>query len=563
MAAFLITCVIIQAVLLWDIDCRPLKNGPMYKAQSTGGGYKAPGVYQAEVEVNPGYGGTSSQSGHGYQDGSAMAPPPGYDSDSTHGASQDGSWVMSPIAFSGGQGGSSISPRRPFPSPPPQESFPGELLQVEATNEKGAYESETQEKGTPPLPASAPQLGASMPSAFSRGSSFPFNMRFLRGQYLPGTYTDYTSSLENERDDSQENHYIVYDSPSSSEEEQQQQQQQWEGQQQEWDSVQPVWRRRRQQQQQGQTIPRASPQSVQMASLGMPSGSGQQAQSFPTSVIIQAVLLWDIDCRPLKNGPMYKAQSTGGGYKAPGVYQAEVEVNPGYGGTSSQSGHGYQDGSAMAPPPGYDSDSTHGASQDGSWVMSPIAFSGGQGGSSISPRRPFPSPPPQESFPGELLQVEATNEKGAYESETQEKGTPPLPASAPQLGASMPSAFSRGSSFPFNMRFLRGQYLPGTYTDYTSSLENERDDSQENHYIVYDSPSSSEEEQQQQQQQQQWEGQQQEWDSVQPVWRRRRQQQQQGQTIPRASPQSVQMASLGMPSGSGQQAQSFPTRYYQ
>ncbi|XP_030222464.1 alpha-protein kinase 1 [Gadus morhua] len=242
MAAFLITCVIIQAVLLWVIECRPLKNGPMYKARSTGGGsYKAPG-----------------------------------DPESTHGASQDGSWVMSPITFSGGQGGSSTSNGSPSALPPPPESFPGELLQVEATNEKGAYESETQEKGTPPLPASAPQLGASMPSAFSRGSSFPFNMRFLRGQYLTGTYTDYTSSLENGRDDSQENHYIVYDSPSSSEEEQQQQQEQqweeeeqWEGQQQEWDSVQPVW-----QQQQGQ--------SVQMASLGMPSGYGQQAQSFPT-----------------------------------------------------------------------------------------------------------------------------------------------------------------------------------------------------------------------------------------------------------------------------------------
>ncbi|XP_059916526.1 uncharacterized protein LOC132464260 [Gadus macrocephalus] len=279
MAAFLITCVIIQAVLLWDIECRPLKNGPMYKAGSTGGGsYKAPGVYQSEVEVNPGYGGTSSQSGHGYQDGSAMAPPPGYVPDSKHGASQDGSWVMSPITFSGGQGGSSTSNGSPSALPPPPESFPGELLQVEATNEKGAYESETQEKGTPPWAASAPQLGASMPSAFSRGSSFPFNMRFLRGQYLTGTYTDYTSSLENGRDDSQENHYIVYDSPRSSSEQQQQwegqqQQQQWEGQQQEWDSVQPVW----QQQQQG-----ASPQSVQMASLGMPSGYGQQAQSFPT-----------------------------------------------------------------------------------------------------------------------------------------------------------------------------------------------------------------------------------------------------------------------------------------
>ncbi|XP_056454676.1 ras-interacting protein RIP3-like [Gadus chalcogrammus] len=294
MAAFLITCVIIQAVLLWVIECRPLKNGPMYKAGSTGGGsYKAPGVYQSEVVVNPGYGGTSSQSGHGYQDGSAMAPPPGYNPDSTHGASQDGSWVISPITFSGGHGGSSTSNGSPSALPPPPESFPGELLQVEATNEKGAYESETQEKGTPPwaasappLPASAPQQGASMPSAFSRGSSFPFNMRFLRGQYLTGTYTDYTSSLENGRDDSQENHYIVYDSPSSSEqqqqweEEQQQQQQQqreeeeqWEGQQQEWDSVQPVW-----QQQQGQT--RASPQSVLMASLGMPSGYGQQATRY-------------------------------------------------------------------------------------------------------------------------------------------------------------------------------------------------------------------------------------------------------------------------------------------
>ena len=120
----------------------------------------------------------------------------------------------------------------------------------------------------------------------------------------------------------------------------------------------------------------------------------------------------------------------------------------------------------------------------------------------------------------------------------------------------MPSAFARVSYYPFNMRFLTGQYLTGTYTDFTSSSDHGRADSQEDHYISYDSAGSTEA-----QGEEQWEGQQQEWEGKQPVWEQ--QQQQQGQTFPSAAQQSIQLPSLGMPSGSGQQAQSFPTSYYQ
>ena len=183
----------------------------------------------------------------------------------------------------------------------------------------------------------------------------------------------------------------------------------------------------------------------------------------------------------------------------------------------------------------------------GSSGMSPITFSGGPGGSSSSYSGPSALPPPPQFLPGELLQVEAINEDGGYESETQETGFPQ--PGAPQPGAPQPGGgpFAPVAFYPFNMGFLTGQYLTGTYTDYTRSSERGRDASQETHYISYESPSSSEG--------QQWPGQQQEWDGPQPVL--------QGQTFPSAAQQKVQMPSLGMQSGSGQQAQSFPTIHYQ
>ena len=76
----------------------------------------------------------------------------------------DGSSGMSPITFSGGgHGGSSSSPSA-VPSPP--QFLPGELLQVEATNEDGGYESETQEKGAPQPGAPLPGGGGLCPGGF-------------------------------------------------------------------------------------------------------------------------------------------------------------------------------------------------------------------------------------------------------------------------------------------------------------------------------------------------------------------------------------------------------------
>ena len=64
-----------------------LCSGPLYEAGSAGGGYaKVPGYYRSKGTV--GAGAARSQSGHGYvglgyQDPSAVAPPPGYGAGST------------------------------------------------------------------------------------------------------------------------------------------------------------------------------------------------------------------------------------------------------------------------------------------------------------------------------------------------------------------------------------------------------------------------------------------------------------------------------------------------
>ncbi|KAJ3599609.1 hypothetical protein NHX12_033565, partial [Muraenolepis orangiensis] len=102
--------------------------------------------------------------------------------------------------------------------------------------------------------------------------------------------------------------------------------------------------------------------------------------------------------------------------------------------------------------------------------------------------------------PGELSRLESTLEDGGYESETQERGSPPPPP-YPYVGdagpqALMPMGGSFGYFYPYDWRLLTGQYPPGTYTHVSSSLERGRDDWQENHYLGYDYPASPQEEQQ-------------------------------------------------------------------
>ncbi|KAK0144791.1 hypothetical protein N1851_016639 [Merluccius polli] len=52
---------------------------------------------------------------------------------------------------------------------------------------------------------------------------------------------------------------------------------------------------------------------------------------------------------------------------------------------------------------------------------------------------------------------------------------------------------SFGYFYPYDWRFLMGQYPPGTYTHSSSGLERGRDDWQENHYLRYDYLASPEE----------------------------------------------------------------------
>ena len=164
-----------------------------------------------------------------------------------------------------------------------------------------------------------------------------------------------------------------------------------------------------------------------------------------------------------------KAGPTGGGSYSQGsaFYQPEEQLAPGYYGTSSgNSGESRQGGAAP--------------------VFAP------------SNARPGP-----QFVPGELLQIESTREDGNYQSETQEQGEPPRPPpppyafnSPPAPRALMPSRY--GHFFPYNWRFITGQYPPGTYTQTSTSVDSGSNNWNTNHYIGYDYPDSPVEEQQMQ-----------------------------------------------------------------
>ncbi|KAJ3599379.1 hypothetical protein NHX12_033342 [Muraenolepis orangiensis] len=178
---------------------------------------------------------------------------------------------------------------------------------------------------------------------------------------------------------------------------------------------------------------------------------------------------------------MYK----GGSSKAAAVYQPE-QADPGYDGTSFLSGPGDQKGSAV---------------EGVSWALPPQGIFSGGDASPSSSYASYSMPPPEPQFvPGELSRLESTLEDGGYESETQERGSPPPPP-YPYVGdagpqALMPMGGSFGYFYPYDWRLLTGQYPPGTYTHVSSSLERGRDDWQENHYLGYDYPASPQEEQQ-------------------------------------------------------------------
>ena len=125
------------------------------------------------------------------------------------------SWVIPPSVYSVGNSGNpakggaaaGVGPSNASPGP---QFIPGELLQVESTREDGRYQSETQEKGSPPPPDAVAE--GSIPGS-SYGNVSPYDWLFVTGQYPPGTYTQSSSSFEKGSDHTTENHYLRYDYP--------------------------------------------------------------------------------------------------------------------------------------------------------------------------------------------------------------------------------------------------------------------------------------------------------------------------------------------------------------
>ncbi|XP_059933298.1 uncharacterized protein LOC132475921 [Gadus macrocephalus] len=260
MESRLVMGVFLLAVLLLDIQCNPLSWGLdpmddhgytedrpskdpgwnlMYEASfNEDRPSEAPGFNEPEWPMDPGYesghGGqdTSYESGPGGQDTSYESGPGGQDTsyESGHGG-KDPAAVESqhftptspqdllpfiPLSVLSGEdtGPSTSHMRRPKPSPGSQ-FIPGELLRIKSTMEDGAYESETQEKGAKDardamVNTRPPQPKATMPMGSSE-HPFPYDLLFLTGQYAPGTYPDFTKSVERGRDDWQVNHYRRYD----------------------------------------------------------------------------------------------------------------------------------------------------------------------------------------------------------------------------------------------------------------------------------------------------------------------------------------------------------------
>ncbi|XP_059928233.1 uncharacterized protein LOC132472565 [Gadus macrocephalus] len=239
-AVSLFTWVFLQAVLLLDVHCRPVKMGPyfmnnagytagrssqgpafMVKGGSTGGGSYSPdpAFYQHEEPEAPGDYGTSS----------AAALPSGKSNShpSLTDSAQAIAWVIPPSVYSGhsksGQGGaaSGSAPSHAMPGP---QFVPGELFQLESTMDTGRVISETQERGNPPPPPppwfagntevfnSPPAQEASMPSS-PYGYYYPYDFMFVTGQYPPGTYAQASSSFEKGGDEFIENHYVRYEYP--------------------------------------------------------------------------------------------------------------------------------------------------------------------------------------------------------------------------------------------------------------------------------------------------------------------------------------------------------------
>ncbi|CAL8404719.1 unnamed protein product [Boreogadus saida] len=279
-AVSLFSWVFLQAVLLLDVHCRPVKMGPYFmnnagytagrssrgpafavKGGSTGGGSYSPdpAFYQPEEAEAPG----------DYATSSAAALPSGrsYGYPSSTDSAQAIAWVNPPSVYSGdsesGQGGaaSGSAPSNAMPGPqfvpgelpgpqfvtgelpgpqfvpgelPGPQFVPGELLQLESTMDAGRFISETQERGNPPRQPppppyfavdtevfnSPPAQEASMPSTSPYGYFYPYNFMFVTGQYPPGTYAQATSSFEQGSDDFIENHYNRYEYPDGPGEEQ-------------------------------------------------------------------------------------------------------------------------------------------------------------------------------------------------------------------------------------------------------------------------------------------------------------------------------------------------------
>ncbi|CAK6975997.1 protein PRRC2A-like [Scomber scombrus] len=238
------------ALLIVDICCLPVKKGFNPSASHTNNA----AATNAGVQREPaGHLSASSSSGpalfghwgHSYPDadssahsGAGAAPYSGAGAALYSGAgdgaalqphSRDMNWAVAPLStFSAGEersagayGVGSSGPVNVSPAiyPPPPAYQAGEMSNLEEAFEHGNYETETEDQGfySPPRPMQAsagqaftsqPQPGPGMGGYWGR---YPYyDYMFVTGQYPPGTYTDFSASNEQGFDNWEDAHYRRY-----------------------------------------------------------------------------------------------------------------------------------------------------------------------------------------------------------------------------------------------------------------------------------------------------------------------------------------------------------------
>ncbi|CAK6975994.1 protein PRRC2A-like [Scomber scombrus] len=244
------------ALLIVDICCLPVKKGFNPSASHTNNA----AATNAGVQREPaGHLSASSSSsgpalfghwGHSYPDahssahsGAGAAPYSGAGAAlqpySGAGAalqphSRDMNWAVAPLStFSAGEersagayGVGSSGPVNVSPAiyPPPPVYQAGEMSNLEEAFEHGNYETETEDQGfySPPRPMQASAGQAFTGQAFTSQSMpgpgmggywgrYPYyDYMFVKGQYPPGTYTDFSVSNEQGLDNWEDAHYRRY-----------------------------------------------------------------------------------------------------------------------------------------------------------------------------------------------------------------------------------------------------------------------------------------------------------------------------------------------------------------